>query len=169
MKRATLSRPIGNLFSQLADVVSLFSEIYGSAGLVLFATLTWITSTYFSNLYTQMVVVSYSILNNKQLGSSELVDKRTLVKWKRFHVLLLETIACIERCFGPILVIWIIYFFVNFTSSSFYLVDGIRRFGFDLHRIWPSFFTLIKLSINIFLCTKTPAILCREVFYTILG
>lgn len=160
-----------DLFTKLTDVVSLFSKIYGSAGLVLFAILTWITSAYFSNLHTQMVVISHGFNRNNshhhQLTSGLISNKaanRTLIKWRRIHVLLLETVSCIEHCFGPLLFIWIIFSFINLISNSFYIVDDIRRFGLHLS-MWlsMSLINLIKLSINFFICTKVPAMLSQEV------
>ena len=107
-----------------------FLHVYAFAGLLLFAVIGWTVALGFHSLSRELINSPLLLTirpetEGKDTGKEdELIE--LLTKWKRFHVLLCDTVDGINDCLGPVLLIWVAHIFVGFIAIPFYILDGIH-------------------------------------------
>ena len=105
-----------------------FLHVYAFAGLLLFAVIGWTVALGFHSLSRELINSPLLLTirpetEGKDTGKEdELIE--LLTKWKRFHVLLCDTVDGINDCLGPVLLIWVAHIFIGFISTPFYVVGG---------------------------------------------
>ena len=146
----------------------LLTQGYGFAGVVSFAIVCWLISFHIDQLREKINNFFTSSIDDMHLTVKEIHLQKTSVEsaldtWKEFYINIIETISCVQDCFGPFLFLWISLVFVNLVNNSFFLMIGLLRFGFDLNETWEFFVFLIRSLINLFVLTVSPVILDRKV------
>ena len=147
----------------MSYVLSSFSEVYGFAGVTLFATLCLIIALEFHQLSDRVQSDSDKFNQKLSKKKSEVGGSETILEWKRTQSTLLETVSYLQDCFGPFLLIWIVYVFVNVISNSYYMVDTILHFGWTVRGTWLSISDLARNLGNLFVLTIASVILNCEV------
>ncbi len=145
------------MITTLAGFVSSLTQIYGVSGLVLFATIGWITSEGFVQLRYQVIALDPVIRRNPPATTSD------LRKLRHDFLTLSEIVLHIGNCFGPLLFVWIVYIFISVIANSFYLVNSVHVRVELLSEVpfWISL--LIRNLILLFVLASIPVTLQREV------
>jgi hypothetical protein len=145
------------MITRLAGFVSSLTQIYGVSGLVLFATIGWITSEGFVQHRYQVMALDPAIRPNPSVNTSD------LKKLRRDFLTLSEIVLHIGNCFGPLVFVWIVYIFISVIANSFYLVNSVRIHVEHLSEVpfWISL--LIRNLIFLFVLASIPVTLQREV------
>ena len=147
-------------------------EMYAAIGLALFLTVGMLLATHFRRLrleieeYLQLVCYNAAFnfeMSERSNGSSTFILR--LKKWRSTYNKLYETVHQFQICFGPILLIWISFFFTSFINNSFFVVDAFVRYrsdGFD-QIYWNLIFYFIRNTSNLFIAITVPVIIHQEV------
>ncbi len=123
----------------------------------MFATIGWMTSEGFVQLRHQVTMAL-----NPSVSSSD------LKKWRRHFLMLSEIVLHMGRCFGPLMLIWIVYIFINVIGNSFYLLNSVIR-GISDSDDQPSseipfwICTVTRNLIFLFILASTPVTLQHQV------
>lgn len=150
----------------LADVISILSEIFAISGLAVFITICWITSVRFELLHDQLNQATDPIGQRNSPSSRRTMISTTtdLRRWRRTYVKLTETVMHIGQCFGPLILIWIVYVFISFIAISFYIVDGVHR-EFVTSTISFMVFVLVRHLVHLLVLATIPVILKQKVSF----
>ncbi|KAI9562673.1 hypothetical protein GHT06_010127 [Daphnia sinensis] len=152
------------LMLKLTDMISTLTEIYAISGLAVFATIGWITYIKFVQLHDQLNLALDSIKHQNN-PSSQTTTRRTwtdLRRWRRTYVTLNETVSHLGECFGPFVLIWITYIFINVIAISFYIVDGVRNTDPVLGSVSLSVFLLVRHLAHLLLLATISVTLQKE-------
>ena len=121
----------------------------------MFATIGWMTSEGFVQLRHQVMALDPS------------VSFSDLKKVRRLFLMLSEIVLHMGRCFGPLMLIWIVYIFINVIGNSFYLLNSvIRGIGDDDQRSSEIPFWICTVTRNLiflFILASTPVTLQHQV------
>jgi hypothetical protein len=146
--------------------VNLFL-FYALSGLLLFTLIGWTVAMGFRSFGQELI--SKSLLTNTRDNDDASLDgfHLMIIKWKKLHILLIDTVDGINDCFGPVLLIWVSYIFVGFIASLFYIADEVY---FNSTLSYSSWAMLIISSVQVaqhilhfLIITGVPNYIRREV------
>ena len=115
----------------LMDVLSLCSQIYPIAALLLFSVLCYASASIFNSICEQLKNVNESAMQM----SAQLSHSR-LQKWKRLHQMAFQTVRAINDCFGWTLFLSTISIYIITINTTFNII------GLDHEKLW----SLINVS-----------------------
>lgn len=99
---------VSNETVQMSTLLFSFFVVYGLSGLVSFAILSYIILLGFKALLLEENYLRFDGIES-------------LLKWRRLHILLCETVDQLNDCYDFILLLWISHVFINFINLSFYI------------------------------------------------
>jgi hypothetical protein len=145
-----------------------FLHVYAFAGLLLFAVIGWTVALGFRSLSRELInspllLTIRSETEGKDTGKEdELIE--LLTKWKKFHVLLCDTVDGINDCLGPVLLIWVAHIFIGFISTPFYVVGSFHSTTASSYVIMAiNIFLMIMQVVHLFVITGISSHIWHEV------
>lgn len=99
---------ISNGTIQISTLLFALFFVYGLSGLVSFAILGYIILLGLKALLLEDYYLRFDGIES-------------LLKWRRLHILLCDTVDQLNDCFDFILLLWISHVFINFINLSFYI------------------------------------------------
>jgi hypothetical protein len=136
--------------------------------LLLFAVIGWTVALGFRSLSRELINSPLLLTirpetEGKDTGKEdELIE--LLTKWKRFHVLLCDTVDGINDCLGPVLLIWVAHIFIGFISTPFYVVGSFHSTTASSYVIMAiNIFLMIMQVVHLFVITGISSHIWHEV------
>lgn len=146
-----------NLSNKIAESLLIMFEVYISIGLVLFYTFGSLIAAHFQNLRSEIECYAVNTYDTHwpQIRIESSVDDR-LKQWKLTYSKLFEIVHHFQRCFEPVLLVWIVFASISFINISFYLLYYVSFISQDVKGIWAFILFLTRNAFNILIVTAVP-------------
>ena len=150
----------------------MLTQLYAFAGLMSFSTFCWVISLHVDEISNQ---INKFVENNKypsrvvgRNAGNRNADKITIQlvnQWRDWHVIMIESVALIQDCFGILLFVWVMFAAINSMTNAFFLSNMVLDLNEDRSNLeWEYAFFLTRSIVNLFLLTISPVILKGKVY-----
>ncbi len=142
---------------------------YALFGLLLFTLIGWTVVMGFRSFGQELISKNFLTINTRSNDEPSLEGFHLMIiKWKKLHILLIDTVDGINDCFGPVLLIWVSYIFVGFIASLFYIADEVYFNSTLTYSSWAmltmSSVQVAQFSLHFLIITGVPNYIRREVY-----